>query len=128
MNSRQRKPNSTKTRLKWLSRGAAAAPRLRSLRSGLGEDGRWVNALMRIQEWTEIVADPRWKTFILRYNRRNKGGNGGRVVWHGKFQSDPLSYTLNFDEGENNGDLDEEENVIRGNLLMQYAAIPPGVD
>ncbi|KAG5556289.1 hypothetical protein RHGRI_006784 [Rhododendron griersonianum] len=80
---------------------------------------------MRIQEWTEIVADPRWKTFIRRYNRRNKSGDGGRVVRHGKFQSDPLSYALNFDEGENNGDLDEEENVTQGNFLMQYAAIPP---
>ncbi|KAI8532481.1 hypothetical protein RHMOL_Rhmol11G0218000 [Rhododendron molle] len=59
------------------------------------------------------------------YNRRNKSCDGGRVVRHRKFQYDPLSYALNFDEGENNGDLDEEEYVIRGNFLMQYAAIPP---
>ena len=45
---------------------------------------------MKVREWSEIVAGPRWKTLIRRFNRDNRR--------HGKFQYDPLSYALNFDE------------------------------
>ncbi|ERN07257.1 hypothetical protein AMTRI_Chr12g274260 [Amborella trichopoda] len=50
------------------------------------------NALKKVREWSELVAGPRWKTFIRRFNRSGKGRAG-------KFQYDPLSYALNFDEG-----------------------------
>ncbi|KVH98091.1 hypothetical protein Ccrd_023690 [Cynara cardunculus var. scolymus] len=30
---------------------------------------RGIDALKKIQEWSEIVAGPRWKTFIWRFNR-----------------------------------------------------------
>ncbi|KAE9467377.1 hypothetical protein C3L33_00726, partial [Rhododendron williamsianum] len=104
-------------------RCCSCLPRLGSLRSAPAEEGRrWVNALMKVREWTEVAAGPRWKTFIRRFNRTSRSGG------HGKFQYDPLSYALNFDEGENNGDLDEEEHVIRGNFSMRYAAVPADLD
>ncbi|XP_044479694.1 uncharacterized protein LOC123206529 [Mangifera indica] len=60
---------------------------------------RWwtpaVTAFRRVREWSEIVAGPNWKTFIRRFNR-NKSNNA-----HGKFQYDPLSYSLNFEENCN---------------------------
>ncbi|GFP95459.1 hypothetical protein PHJA_001690200 [Phtheirospermum japonicum] len=66
---------------------------------------RGVGALKKIREWSEIVAGPRWKTFIRRFNR-NRAGSGGR---HANFQYDPLSYAMNFDDGPGpNGHLDEE--------------------
>ncbi|KAL6497459.1 hypothetical protein OROGR_029388 [Orobanche gracilis] len=56
---------------------------------------RGIGALKRIREWSEIVAGPRWKTFVRRFNR-NRIGGGGR---HLNVQYDPLSYAMNFDEG-----------------------------
>jgi len=67
-----------------------------------------IRALKKIREWSEIVAGPKWKTFIRRFNRTKSSGSGsGRR--HGNFQYDPLSYSLNFDEGPGGqkGDFDE---------------------
>ncbi|CAN4088255.1 unnamed protein product [Withania somnifera] len=72
-----------------------------------------INAIKKLREWSEIVAGPRWKTFIRRFNR-NKNGT------QGKFQYDPLSYALNFDEG-NNGE--EDEYGFR-DFSTRYASIP----
>ncbi|KAK6122979.1 hypothetical protein DH2020_043278 [Rehmannia glutinosa] len=66
---------------------------------------RGVGALKKIREWSEIVAGPRWKTFIRRFNR-NRSGSGSK---HANFQYDPLSYAMNFDEGPGqNGHFEEE--------------------
>ncbi|KAJ8559871.1 hypothetical protein K7X08_003929 [Anisodus acutangulus] len=75
-----------------------------------------INALKKLREWSEIVAGPRWKTFIRRFNRNKSRRNG-------KFQYDPLSYSLNFDEGRGNNGEDEEELVLR-NFSTRYASIP----
>ncbi|KAG8076167.1 hypothetical protein GUJ93_ZPchr0006g41562 [Zizania palustris] len=67
-----------------------------------GDRRRWwrrgVDALMKVREWSELVAGPRWKTFIRRFRRspRHHGGGGGGG---GRLNYDPLSYALNFDEG-----------------------------
>ncbi|KAJ8536380.1 hypothetical protein K7X08_034781 [Anisodus acutangulus] len=73
-----------------------------------------INVFKKLREWSEIVAGPRWKTFIRRFNR-NKNGT------HGKFQYDPLSYALNFDEGHN-GKGDDEYGLR--DFSTRYASIP----
>lgn len=91
------------------------------LRSGAVKEGsvwaKGINALKKLREWSEIVAGPRWKTFIRRFHR-NKSGNR-----NAKFQYDPLSYSLNFDEGRGNNGEEEEELVLR-NFSTRYASIP----
>ncbi|KAG8092758.1 hypothetical protein GUJ93_ZPchr0012g19416 [Zizania palustris] len=64
-----------------------------------GDRRRWwrsgVDALMKVREWSELVAGPRWKTFIRRFRRSSPRHHGGG----GRLNYDPLSYALNFDEG-----------------------------
>lgn len=79
---------------------------------GVGEGGggagagaerrRWwrrgVDAFMKVREWSELVAGPRWKTFIRRFRRGpTRHGSGGGVGR--KLNYDALNYALNFDEG-----------------------------
>ncbi|KAF5946458.1 hypothetical protein HYC85_016686 [Camellia sinensis] len=73
---------------------------------------------MKVREWSEIVAGPRWKTFIRRFNRNKSGGSK-----HANFQYDPLSYALNFDDGSAQiADLEDEYGFP--NFSSRYAAIP----
>uniref|UniRef100_A0A7N0VDX8 Uncharacterized protein n=1 Tax=Kalanchoe fedtschenkoi TaxID=63787 RepID=A0A7N0VDX8_KALFE len=88
-------------------------------------DGKWwgrgVRALLRFREWSERVAGPRWKTFIRRLNR-TRSGSVGRS--NGPFNYDPLSYALNFDEGQN-GQFDAEEYYDGSrDFSARYAAMP----
>lgn len=79
---------------------------------------RGLRALKKIREWSEIVAGPRWKTFIRRFNRnRASNSNSKRTP---KYQYDPLSYALNFDEGHN-GDFNDEATFR--NFSTRYAAV-----
>ncbi|KAL6997200.1 hypothetical protein U1Q18_007322 [Sarracenia purpurea var. burkii] len=95
----------------------------RRIRLTGNEEGWWargINVLKKIREWSEIIAGPRWKTFIRRFNRNKSGGSR-----HGKFQYDPLSYALNFDDGVSpgpNSELDEEYEFR--NFSSRFAAIP----
>ncbi|GER41349.1 NHL domain-containing protein [Striga asiatica] len=77
--------------------------------------GRGVDALKKVREWSEMVAGPKWKTFIRRFNR-----TGARPK-SGKFNYDPMSYALNFDEGHN-GQF-EDDRIFR-DFSSRYAAIP----
>ncbi|KAJ7956263.1 NHL domain protein [Quillaja saponaria] len=91
-------------------------------------DGKWwsrgVKAFKKIREWSELVAGPKWKTFIRRFNRNRSGGTGR----HGKFQYDPLSYALNFDEGpRENANFDGEEYDGFRNFSTRYAVFPGSV-
>ncbi|CAN6578311.1 unnamed protein product [Malus baccata var. baccata] len=88
-------------------------------------DDRWwsrgIRALHKLREWSEIVAGPRWKTFIRRFNRSRSIGRGAVASNHGKFQYDPLSYALNFDEGP----VDEDDEVVGlRNFSVRYASFP----
>ncbi|KAL3643954.1 hypothetical protein CASFOL_011886 [Castilleja foliolosa] len=79
--------------------------------------GRGVVALMKVREWSELVAGPKWKTFIRRFNRTGSRSKAG------KFQYDPFSYALNFDEGPGqNGQL-EDDRIFR-DFSSRYAANP----
>lgn len=84
---------------------------------------RGATALLKVREWSELAAGPRWKTFIRRFNRSRSGGS--RHVAVARYQYDPLSYSLNFDEGQN-GDFDDESynNGLR-NFSTRYAASVP---
>lgn len=78
---------------------------------------------MKLREWSEIVAGPRWKTFIRRFNRNRSSG----ATRPGKFQYDPLSYAMNFDEGSREiGELDDDIDDFNGfrNFSSRYASIP----
>ncbi|CAH8350202.1 unnamed protein product [Eruca vesicaria subsp. sativa] len=80
----------------------------------------WKRAALKIREWSEIVAGPRWKTFIRRFNRDPRRGRD----WDAgeKFQYDPLSYSLNFDD-----DDEEDEYVGLGgfrSFSTRYASVP----
>ncbi|XP_008793854.2 uncharacterized protein LOC103710047 [Phoenix dactylifera] len=66
-------------------------------RGGWWRRGR--SAVMKVREWSELVAGPRWKTFIRRFKRNPRHGGGVVRMGSSRFQYDPLSYTLNFDEG-----------------------------
>lgn len=91
--------------------------------TGSSGDRWWSRGFMRVREWSEIVAGPRWKTFIRRFNRNRSGG----FRHAGKYQYDPLSYALNFDEGqEQNGDF-QGDGAYDGfrNFSARYAAASP---
>ncbi|GMN45844.1 hypothetical protein TIFTF001_015034 [Ficus carica] len=90
---------------------------------------RGVRAFKKLREWSEIVAGPKWKTFIRRFNRNRSfcggggsGSGGGGGNRHGKFQYDPLSYSLNFDEGSgHNGNSEEDDYGAYRNFSTRYA-------
>ncbi|VVA16933.1 PREDICTED: unknown [Prunus dulcis] len=97
------------------------------MRANQNNDRWWsrgFKAFYKLREWSEIVAGPRWKTFIRRFNRNRSGGGGssGAGRHHGKFQYDPLSYALNFDEGKE--DEDDEDGGFR-DFSTRFASLPP---
>ncbi|KAF7819616.1 NHL domain protein [Senna tora] len=82
--------------------GSACWERMRSPES---RGNWWRRRWRKLLEWSEIVAGPKWKTFIRRFNNRGRGGP--YYAKQSSFQYDPSSYALNFDEGK--GQEDEEE-------------------
>ncbi|XP_073005509.1 uncharacterized protein [Typha latifolia] len=94
--SSRRRPEAPSLDAEWWDRMRA------SERSGDERRSPWwsrgLRALMKVREWSELVAGPRWKTFIRRFNR-NPRHHGGAGAGSARFQYDPLSYALNFDEG-----------------------------
>ncbi|KAK4750408.1 hypothetical protein SAY87_003890 [Trapa incisa] len=101
--------------------------------SGHHEDRWWARGLRtlnKLREWSEIVAGPKWKTFIRRFNRVRSGGGAGAGAGanhgHAKFHYDPLSYSLNFDEGPNSVEFEMEDPEHGGfrNFSARFAAVP----
>lgn len=88
----------------------------------LHEPRWWIRAILKIREWSEIVAGPRWKTFIRRFNRDQRRGRAWDNSARHKY--DTLSYKLNFkDEGE---EEDDDEAGFGGfrSFSMRYASVP----
>ncbi|KAJ0988235.1 hypothetical protein J5N97_006591 [Dioscorea zingiberensis] len=98
----------------WLSSPSCGLSNWEPIRSvaDSGQDPWWRRAVMKVREWSEIIAGPRWKTFIRRFNR-------GGGIRRAQFQYDPLSYALNFDEGTE--DLDSESGHSYRNFSARFA-------
>lgn len=77
------------------------------------DDKWWKKAVMKVREWSELVAGPKWKTFIRRFNKNRTGVK--------KFNYDPVDYAKNFDGG--GVDCDDED-VLRGGFSLRYASVP----
>ncbi|KAK7291645.1 hypothetical protein RIF29_06955 [Crotalaria pallida] len=110
------------------STSSFSSPRSHESSTTLISGDRWwsrgIRALKKIREWSEIVAGPKWKTFIRSFNRN--GRSGKRMP---NYQYDPLSYALNFDEGQNGDSLDDGYDGYR-NFSTRYAVasvktVPP---
>jgi len=88
------------------------------------KNGWWARALRRIRQ---IVAVPKMKTLLCRF-RRNSGGCGGGAGksgrGSGKFQYDPSSYYLNFDEGQGQNGHFRDEYGYFPNFSSRFAYIP----
>lgn len=70
---------------------------------------------MKVREWSELVAGPKWKTFIRRFNKNRSKTN--------KFNYDPMSYSLNFDDGPGVNDQSEDDSLFR-DFSSRFASIP----
>ncbi|CAM8992143.1 hypothetical protein QQ045_007179 [Rhodiola kirilowii] len=86
-----------------------------------GSNKWWRKALkaaMKVREWSELVAGPKWKTFIRRFNKNRTGNqrSGPR-----KFNYDPVDYAKNFDDG---GVDSDDEDVLRRGFSLRYASVP----
>ncbi|MFS8025005.1 hypothetical protein Hanom_Chr16g01469951 [Helianthus anomalus] len=65
---------------------------------------------------------PKWKTFIRRFNQRKSV-----TRQTSKFQYDPFSYALNFDQGPlQNGDPESKNEYMIPNFSSRYVR-PPSV-
>ncbi|KAL1538591.1 hypothetical protein AAHA92_27318 [Salvia divinorum] len=69
----------------------------------------WGEALRSVREWSELVAGPRWKTFIRRFNQSGGRSRAARCGY------DPMSYSLNFET---------EEPPLYRDFSSRYSAIP----
>ncbi|KAF5734184.1 hypothetical protein HS088_TW16G00629 [Tripterygium wilfordii] len=96
--------------------GLAWWERIRTAQINKDDRHWWTRAFKRIRGWSELVAGPRWKTFIRRFNR-NRSGNH-----QGKFQYDPLSYALNFDDQSNEFEQEDDYASLR-NFSTRYASV-----
>ncbi|GAB2289532.1 hypothetical protein Dimus_023842 [Dionaea muscipula] len=101
------------------------------IRAAEFEHGWWntpLRAFKKLREWSEIVAGPRWKTFIRRFNRNRTAGRHAAAsssAAAGRFQYDPLSYTLNFDEGSRqyHGDDGDEDCSYYPDFMSRYGSV-----
>lgn len=82
------------------------------------KDSWLVEKAKNLKQISEVLAGPRWKNFIRRFNVH--GLNKKRRM---QYQYDPQSYALNFDDGI----IDWEVDVVHPNFLPRYAG-PVGMN
>lgn len=112
--------NSVSTQAEWWDRMPAGGI---GIGSGVNTSGWWnkgIGVLMKVREWSELVAGPRWKTFIRRFNRNSRCS---RIAQ--RFQYDPLSYALNFDDSVGASDGSEPDAGFGDLSSSRYAITPP---
>ncbi|CAI9297736.1 unnamed protein product [Lactuca saligna] len=83
---------------------------------GKAYDNRWwskgLSQFKKIKEWSVLVAVPKLKTFIRRFNKQRRP--------HAKFQYDRASYLLNFDEGLEHL---EDDDWLNHNFSTRYSVV-----
>ncbi|KAJ6701437.1 NHL DOMAIN PROTEIN [Salix koriyanagi] len=103
------------------SSSGAAGPefwqRIKPVDCTTNRESWWFRGWMKIREWSELVAGPRWKTLLRRFNKKPGGG-----VQYGKFQYDPSSYALNFDQGSKRRHADDD---LFGRSFSSRYSLPP---
>ncbi|WOK94114.1 hypothetical protein Cni_G02816 [Canna indica] len=114
-------------RVPWpASRSSGSWQRIDESGEGGGDHRRWWSrvtaALMKVREFSELVAGPRWKTLIRRFGRKRHGSGGWRVGSTARFQYEPASYALNFDDGL--GGSPEGGYTGYRNFSVQFVAPP----
>ncbi|XP_068649198.1 uncharacterized protein [Aristolochia californica] len=57
------------------------------------QEAWWLKKARSVKEFSEVLAGPKWKTFLRRFNN-------GCKKRRPQFQYDPHSYALNFDDDE----------------------------
>ncbi|OIV98492.1 hypothetical protein TanjilG_18776 [Lupinus angustifolius] len=77
----------------------------------------FISKLRKIKEASEVIAGPKWKTFI------RKMSCYGKKIQKNRFQYDQRSYALNFnaDHGE-----DDQDVIARSFSIRFIAPFPPG--
>lgn len=92
----------------------------------------WTRGWKRLREWSEITAGPKWKTFIRTFRKNHqrfvicvRGGcaGGAQHRQQPKFYYDPLSYSLNFDEG-----AATDEDLASRDFSSRFASVVFGKD
>ncbi|TKY63250.1 hypothetical protein E2542_SST13119 [Spatholobus suberectus] len=76
----------------------------------------WAKGWSKIREWSELVAGPKWKTFIRRFNKNRAIG----YTKQGSFQYDPRSYARNFDDGMG----EKYDEGFAYDFSSRYASVP----
>lgn len=77
---------------------------------------RWlIKKLKELKEFSELVAGPKWKNFIRKFSKKPKNT---------RFQYDPQSYALNFNDG--GCDDEEDDGFLARNFSTRFA--PPFPD
>ncbi|XWS17039.1 hypothetical protein CRYUN_Cryun33cG0033400 [Craigia yunnanensis] len=70
------------------------------LQRGEHKETWWKSKLKKLKEVSEKLAGPKWKNFI----RKMSGYCNSWKTQKNRFQYDPYSYALNFDNGADKGD------------------------
>ncbi|XP_039042751.1 uncharacterized protein LOC120181742 [Hibiscus syriacus] len=99
----------------WLQRLAMNDNNSTLSTQSIDEETCWTRRWRRFREWLDTVAVTKCKTLLRRF-KKNIARNGGK-----EFCYDPLSYSLNFDEGTGqNGALDTD--YFNHNISYRYAS------
>ncbi|OMO52283.1 hypothetical protein CCACVL1_29290 [Corchorus capsularis] len=81
----------------------------------------WKHKLKKVKQVSEKVAGPKWKNFI----RKMSGYFNKRKAQKNRFQYDPYSYALNFDNSDDNG-YGGDEYLVHQDFPHRFA--PPFAD
>ncbi|CAK7356002.1 unnamed protein product [Dovyalis caffra] len=96
--------------------GSAFWQRIKPVDCTADQESWWFREWMKIRDWSEQVAGPKWKTFLRKFNKKTGGG-----IQNGKFQYDPISYALNFDQGSRRY---EDDDLLGRGFSSRYS-LPP---